>query len=188
MKVTKGLMGVLVLAALVVGGAHQAFGFGSETATGTWFDQEGVLDPHAKGTEVRGTMTIYYQLQDPEQFACVEGAPNATMYVFLRLKKHNAKQELGFSTMAEVCVTDFQAQKAAVDAYLEGCVIPALFPNKPDARFALKSVSRYVTDDPFAFEGTTCADQGLLTPMFAMVDIVLAVQDRKHCPHQPPRH
>ncbi|MHC1744621.1 MAG: hypothetical protein AB9873_16540 [Syntrophobacteraceae bacterium] len=189
MKLSKGLVVVLALAALVGGVSERAFGLGSETSSGTWFDQ--YLEPHAKGTELRGTLTLHYLLDDSSTISCEtteDGAdlPNATLYVFLRLKKEKDPQIYAFSTKKRVCVIDLTGQKAAVDTFIRNCVLTTVFPEPvPDTvEIALKSVSNVVTEETTPVTGESCSDldnsDEFLPPMFTMLDLVIGGRNRRN--------
>jgi len=69
---------------------------------------------------------------------------------------------------ASFCLQATPLQQQYLNDFFATVVIPEIFPKMPNANFLLKSVTQFVSDDQLLFPGS---------PLFAMMDIELAVQE-----------
>lgn len=160
MKTTKRFIPLLLLIVIILFSGGIAYsGTSVETTGGLAI----TVDPNASGTKLFGPLTVYYERLD--RTGCIYERTN--MIFFVRLKKGTSIY--GFSGRADsICTEDTTSQEQAIRAFFANTVIPYLFPTKPNAPFALKSVAQIVADDQINFGGS---------PYFTTLDIEIAVKE-----------
>jgi hypothetical protein len=175
MKTLRSISVILVFGLMVMFTAQPAAGRGSEgTEGGTVFERW--VNPDAKGTKIRGTLAVYYEIvcnyeQPPYSCPeCYDSDFQVKMVYVLTLKKDGDFHVfVGDSGDAAICylLTDYEEQKTFIDNFIRDTVLPALFPNATD--FAYKSIENPLeTDAP---------------PFFLTMELELAVQKDRHCRH-----
>jgi len=132
-----------------------------------------ITDPQAPGETFNGTLALHY-----EKFDCdsncpdIEGDADTNMTFFMRLEA--GKNLLSFGGVApHVCYWDGISQQAAIEDFIKTDVIPDLSDNQ-EACFAIKSASKVVEN----VGGSFITD----TPVFTLMDIVIAVDRKNSCP------
>jgi len=136
------------------------------------------VNPHAQGTKLKGSITIYYQKVEPQPDPnpCLMGTgPVVTMSYFMRLHKGNKTKVLyPFAGKAEsVCYRDVEQQQGIIGGFIQTKVIPFIFPDALNATFELKAFEDLVQDIPIDPRVPDCCN-GM---WFAIADLVIAVQD-----------
>ena len=167
MEMKKAAIAVLILAVMILASAQPALSRGCQDPV----TDPGVIvvDKSAPGTKLSGPLTIYYELLSEE--LGINGP--AKLYFFLRLKK--GYNIYPFAGTAEIdCYGNIYEIQAAIDEFIGDTVVPALFPNTPDAPYALKSVDKMVEPDTEGVpDGDTCCGDLL----FTILDVVIAVEE-----------
>lgn len=166
MKVSKGVLILLLLSGMFFCAAQSAFG-GCEVAI---LDQLINLQDqqNAPGTKYYGTITIYFE---PAPISGSE-TPNSNMYYFLRLRKgYNLYSFAGKTVNIDPRASNLERQVNAIGSFFNETVIPKLYDctTYEDCPVAfLKSYSLDVSQEE---------SFGSSEFLFYIADIVIAVQD-----------
>lgn len=185
MRTTKGILIFLMLAVLILGTIPSAMAGRGDKSIGQG-ESPFVLDPKAPGDTFDFTLALLYENvgcdcncpEDPEKG---EMLPDTNMTFFMRLETNKAWYSFG-DVAQHVCYWDFAAQQAAIEGYIKDTVIPDLadqgIVNNECACFAIKEVSNLVENvgANFLYD----------TPVFTLMDMVIAIDRNTTCPPCPP--
>ena len=170
---TKGVIIVLVLAVMFLFTAREALAQrGSETTGGTPLDP--LVDPSAKGFQVKGTIIIVYQ--DIVEDATCEafGYYAAAMYPLFRVGKGHDLQAFTGSAQ-KVCYFDAENQIKIIQDFISDDVIHASFcvPGSPCPRkyWKLKSIQSYYDLQGCDLQSVDCS----LFSGVLLADVVIVV-------------
>lgn len=203
---TLRIASLLLLVGIFLGTAQPVLAQrGSETASGTFFDE--YVTPKAKGKKVNGTLAITYVQKnscctttngayDPNDENCLD--PQIDMYYSFRLTTGKGKREVTYPFSAALLTPSFpgandppicfssgtERQALAIVEFINDTVIPIIFQKPPvDSGFKsvwfIKLIENIVQPDfQISYDGTFCC--GTTTFIkdineFLMLDIELAV-------------
>lgn len=161
MKKTKLAITMLLLLGVILSFYQEAIGaLGTEVSIGSI---PLTINPNASGTKLSGPLTIYYEMVAGNPLGCFMDTRN--MHFFIRLRKGSTLSGFSGKGGGNVCLENVNGQEQIIMNFIATKVMPTLFPDKPYATFALKSVDQIVEDD------------GNGSPVFYILDIEIAVKD-----------
>jgi hypothetical protein len=104
------------------------------------------VNPNAKGTRVTGTLAIYYQIVASPLRCEQDAGPAVNMFVASRLNVGNTvSAAFALDPAPQVCYLNTNDHVAAISTFVEGTVLPALFP-RGFAGWDLKGVTNFRQD------------------------------------------
>lgn len=139
------------------------------------------VDPHARGTELQTTLTIYYPPTFNDSGEYVIGYHAGPF--FMRIKKGDERygfagnfENYHFPPNDPIPWDNTTLQTQALDEFFRTVVIPTVFPNHPSASYAIKSYGNLAQGNILLPDGIE--DTGPTGGGYIIFNLVIAVQKK----------